>query len=170
MTDASFQPYGELLQLRAEPPDFIGTMSRGWKAQFDVDGPPQVMLLSTKFSGMSFSRMERHFAVTQAFIPLGKVPCLVAVAAPTNSNDITSVPAPSAVRGFVVDGSCGYILKRGTWHSLDRYPLYDAEARIVILTSQATQDEIEAQARSDWRLTEEVDYQALHGTVLRFTW
>ena len=57
--------------------------SEGWKARFEVDGPPLVMLLSSRSEGAQFTRLERHFGVTQTFIPLGQVPSVVAMAAPT---------------------------------------------------------------------------------------
>ena len=64
----------------------------------------------------------------------------MAVAAPT-ADDPAAIPAPEEVRGFLIDGSAGYVLKRGTWHSLDRYPLSRESSQIVIITGQSTQDE-----------------------------
>jgi ureidoglycolate lyase len=159
MTEESFRPYGALLAPRSEPPDFRGVMSEGWKTQFEIDGAPVLMVLVSRYSGMRFSRLERHFGVTQTFIPLGNVPALLAVAAPTDPADPEAIPRPEDVHAFVVDGSCGYVLKRGTWHSLDRYPLYQAESRIVIVTSRETQVELETVPQADWRLTQEVDFE-----------
>jgi len=159
MTVESFRPYGSLLAPRSEAPDFRGLMSDGWKTPFEIDGVPLLMVLVSRFSGMRFSWLERHFGVTQTFIPLGHVPALLAVAAPTDPSDPEAIPRPEDVHAFVVDGSCGYVLGRGTWHSLDRYPLYQAESRIVIITSRETQVELETAPRADWRLTQQVDFQ-----------
>ncbi len=71
------------------------------------------------------------------------------------------------MHAFVVDGSCGYVLKRGTWHSLDRYPLYPAESRIVILSSNQTQVELETKDQPAWRLTQAVDYEERFGVSFR---
>ena len=65
--------------------------------------------------------MERHFHVSQAFIPLGGEHAVVAVAPP--SADRGSVPELEAIRAFLLEGSKGYVLHKGTWHSLDRFPL-----------------------------------------------
>ena len=55
------------------------------------------------------------------------------------------------------------MLKRGTWHSLDRYPLYPAESRLVIISSQETQIELESADPADRRLTQQVDFEARFG-------
>lgn len=167
MTEESFQSFGALLAPRGEGADFHGLMSDGWKTPFEIDGSPLFMTLVSRFSGMRFTWLERHFGVTQTFVPLGTVPALVAVAAPTDLSDPEAVPRPEDVHAFVVDGSCGYVLKRGTWHSLDRYPLYPAESRLVIISSQETQVELETADRAGWRLTQQVDFEARFGVTFQ---
>jgi ureidoglycolate lyase len=164
LTEEAFNPFGTLLTPGSEPPDFQGVSSVGWKTPFEVDDAPLLMLLVSRFSGLRFSRLERHFMVTQAFIPLGSNPALLAVAAPTES---AVIPKPEDVRAFLIDGSCGYVLKRGTWHSLDRYPLQETETKIVIITSYATQMELETQSSAARRLTQEVDYEELYGVTFQ---
>ncbi len=167
MTEDSFRPYGALLAPRPGPADFRGLNSDGWKTPFEIHGVPELMVLKSRFSGMRFTRLERHFQVAQTFIPLGHVAALVAVAEP--STDPGAIPEPEDVKAFVVDGSCGYVLKPGTWHSLDRYPLYDAESIIVIITSHETQVELESAAQVAWRLTEDVDYATRFGITFELS-
>jgi ureidoglycolate lyase len=164
LTAEAFRPFGELLSAEARPADFRGLNSDGWKAAFGATGAPLIMTLSSRYSGMRFGKLERHLNVTQTFIPLGRVPAVVAVAAPTG-DDPAAIPAPEEVRAFLLDGSAGYVLKRGTWHTLDRFPLYPPSAEIVIITSQDTQDELEGAPRETWRLTNEVDYTARFGVT-----
>ena len=59
---------------------------------FEIDGAPLFMTLVSRFSGMRFTWLERHFGVTQTFVPLGAVPALVAVAAPTDPEDPEAIP------------------------------------------------------------------------------
>jgi len=113
---------------------------------------------------MRLSRLERHFNVTQAFVPLGSGPALLAVAA---STDAATIPRPEEVRAFLIDGSCGYVLKRGTWHSPDRYPVQRGESRVVMVTSRSTQDELETKPRDAWRLTQQVDYAERFGVTFQ---
>ena len=165
LTEEAFRPFGELISATDRPADFHGLNSEGWKARFEVDGPPLVMLLSSRSEGAQFTRLERHFGVTQTFIPLGQVPSVVAMAAPTAADDPAAIPAPEEVRGFLIDGSAGYVLKRGTWHSLDRYPLSREASQIVIITGQSTQVELENAPRDQWRLTQDVDYASQYGVT-----
>jgi ureidoglycolate hydrolase len=168
LTEAAFRPFGQVISTSDRPPDFVGVKSNGWKAVFEVDGPPLVMLLSSRSEGLRFSRLERHFGVTQTFIPLGQVPAVVAVAAPTAADNPDAIPAPEDVRGFLIDGSAGYVLHRGTWHSLDRYPISDQPSQIVIISGHPTQEEIEHAPRDQWRLTQDVDYASRFGVTFEF--
>jgi ureidoglycolate lyase len=161
----AFEPFGEVLAVSAREPDFRGIGSVGWRSRYDADGPSDVMTYSSAYTGLRFNMLERHIAVTQAFIPLGRVPSVVAVAAPTVEDDI---PEPADVRAFLLDGSAGYVLKRGTWHSLDRFPLYPPSAEIVIITSRATQQELETVHRSQWQFTRAVDYAVERGISFEF--
>ena len=162
LTAASFAPFGVVLASADQEPDFRGISSVGWKAPFACNGPAEVLLYSSRYTGLQFSTLERHFTVTQAFIPIGRVPAIVAVAAPT---DDTTIPAPDEIRAFLLDGSAGYILHPGAWHSPDRYPLYPPSAEVVIITSRETQHELETVEREHWRLTQAVDYTQERGVT-----
>ena len=111
--------------------------------------------------------MERHFQVTQAFIPLRGSPSVVALAPPTDPHDRQSIPQPEAVRAFLLDGSKGYVLSKGTWHSLDRFPLYPPESVFVMLSDEETATDL-ARAytgQGGGQLTQEVDFQARFGVT-----
>jgi ureidoglycolate lyase len=162
LTEDAFRPFGELLSVKDRSPDFQGVSSAGWKAAFDATATPVIMLLSSQYVGMQFNLLEHHKNVTQTFIPLGGSPAIIAVAAPTTEG---TIPAPEDVRAFLLDGSAGYVLHKGTWHSLDRYPLRPPSSEIVIITSQDTQQELETVEQEHWRLTRQVDYQAEYGVM-----
>jgi ureidoglycolate hydrolase len=106
LTEEAFRPFGELLAPKHRQADFQGINSVGWKAHFGIDDVPVIMTLLTTYKKPQFTRMERHFAVSQTFIPLGRIPSVVAVAAPT---DRATVPSPQDVIAFVIDGLMGYI-------------------------------------------------------------
>ena len=167
LTEEGFRPYGELIHAADRAPDFHGINTEGWKTAIEVDGPPIIMFLRSRSEGLRCSRLERHFGVTQTFIPMGPVPAVVAVAAPTDP-DPAAIPAPEDVRGFLIDGSAGYVLKRGTWHSLDRFPLGDEPSQIVIISARPTQEELETALQAEWRLTQDVDYAARFGVTFEF--
>jgi hypothetical protein len=67
---------------------------------------------------MVFSALERHFRVTQTFIPLGGAASVMLVAAPTDPNDWASPPEPGQLRAFYTPDTVGLMLWPGTWHAL----------------------------------------------------
>jgi len=82
------------------------------------------------------------------------------VAAPTDPDDWSAVPAPNALRAFLIPGDCGIMLWRGTWHALTRFPVCPEGAAFAMITGYETQRELERQKASgtEPKLTQEVDY------------
>jgi ureidoglycolate lyase len=163
LTDEAFAPFGQVISAKDRPPDFeTESGTQGWAVDFSA-GRPLVMLLRTRYQGLRLSKLERHFNLTQTFLPLAGAPAVVAVAPP--SADRTAIPAPTAVRAFLLDGTQGYVLARGTWHSLDRFPLYPADTQWVIITDHETQDDLLAAylGQGGGTLTQEADYAAGFG-------
>ena len=154
LSAAAFAPFGELLAAGERTPDFTGISSAGWRVSFAADSAPEVMFYRSRYAGLRFRVLERHHHVTQSFIPLGRVPAVVAVAPPTPRD---TLPDPRDVRAFILDGAAGYMLHAGTWHSPDRYPLYPPHADVVIITDHATQYELETNSGGPWERTEAVD-------------
>jgi len=167
LTDEAFAPFGQLISPKDRAPDFeTASGTRGWAVDFH-SGRPLIMLLRTPYQGLRFTKLERHFNVTQTFLPLGGSQAAVAVAPADRGNGYTA-PSPSDVRAFLLDGRTGYVLRRGVWHSLDRYALYPPATEWVIITDHETQqDLVEGYAgRHPLRLTEEVDFAARFGMTL----
>jgi ureidoglycolate hydrolase len=142
MSDAAFEPFGWLIDApQKRPPSFTGVGTRGWSLPFEVVGRVQLCAIFTEFAGPRFSKLERHLNVTQTFIPMSGPASLVAVA-PSNSIDDPRHPVVDEVRAFLVDSSRGYVLRRGTWHSLDRFPLRPPGAAWAMITEVETTNEM----------------------------
>jgi ureidoglycolate hydrolase len=159
LTDDAFAPFGQVIAVGERAPDFkTESGTEGWAIDFQA-GRPLVMVLRTLYQGLRFSKLERHFGLTQTFLPLGGSPAVVAVAPP--SVDGAAVPDPAAVRAFLLDGTKGYALAAGTWHSLDRFPLYPPDTRWVIITDHETQNDLVSAygGRGGWELSQETDYR-----------
>jgi nicotinamidase-related amidase/ureidoglycolate hydrolase len=65
--------------------------------------------------------MERHMEMTQGFFLIGKTPGLLVLGEPThNRQDLTEVerrsPDLSRMKGYIIPGGCGIVIKKGTWH------------------------------------------------------
>ena len=100
---------------------------------FECDGRTTVHAIWQPCAGRSFSRLERHFGVTQTFMQVAGSPAVVCVAPPTDLGDPEAVPRPADVRAFLIDPGRPFAFARGTWHSLDRYVLSPPGATFVIL-------------------------------------
>lgn len=150
MTAESFHPFGEMVEARGRPLD----RREFFPVSFDVDGRTTVDVIWQPYAGKTFTRLERHFNVTQTFIPLEGSLAVVAVAAPTGPDEI---PLPEDVRAFLIDPARGYAYKTGTWHSLDRYILSPPGASFVILNVDPNPTEVvDYEERSG--VTFEVDF------------
>ena len=166
LTAEAFAPFGRLIDVADRAPHYVGASgTEGWHLPFE-SGRPLVSLLRTPFQGLRFRAMERHFHVSQAFIPLGGEHAAVAVAPP--SADRGTGPRLEAIRAFLLDGSKGYVLHQGTWHSLDRIPLRPPDTRFVMITDHETQGDLMAAyaASKPAALTQEIDVEALYGVTV----
>jgi len=130
LTPEAFAPFGVLLDAGERPAD-------RWKLTYDEDfsvvGSTKVGVIWEPFAGLTFTRLERHFNVTQAFVPMSGSLSVVAVAAPTDPLDPDAIPKPEQVRAFLIDGSIGFRYHVGTWHSLSRFILHPPGATYVII-------------------------------------
>ena len=165
LTAEAFAPFGRLIDVAARAPDSVAASgTQGWHVAFE-SGRPLVSLLRTPFQGLRFRTMERHFHVSQAFIPLGGEHAAVAVAPP---GDDPGAPRLETIRAFLLDGSKGYVLHRGTWHSLDRFPLRPPDTRFVMITDHETQDDLTVAyaAKKPAALTQEIDLEQTLGVTI----
>ncbi len=146
MTAESFRPFGEVWEARTRPAD----RREFFPMNFEIDGKTTVNVIWQPHQGLTFTQLERHFNVTQSFVPLEGSLSVVAVAAPTDPKDPEAIPRPEDVRAFLIDGTKGFGYKTGTWHSLNRYILHPPGASFIILNV-------------DPNPTQTVDYQERFG-------
>ena len=138
MTAESFAPFGWLMESSSMPGDRrIMTPSR-----FECDGRTTIHTIWQPQIGRTFSRLERHFGVTQTFCQLSGSPSVVCVALPTDLDDPRAVPRPDDVRAFLIDPGKGFSFARGAWHSLDRYILAPPGATFAILNADPNPTQI----------------------------
>ena len=143
LTAEAFAPYGQLIAARDGAADFSRPLLDVWHLDYRADAPIRLQIMRYHEKPMTFSRLERHTRVSEGRIPLDGARAVVAVAGATGVAP-DDAPDPSAVRAFRFDGSCGLLFTPGVWHSLDSFPLAVPYADFVLLSDQATEDEIEA--------------------------
>lgn len=141
-TEESFAPFGIVVGPRAAPAEFKGNASEGWLMDFQAEGGAQLMYSRFHHQEMRFSVLERHFGVTQGFVPLNGTPLVMVVAPPTARAGADAAPDPASVRAFLMDGTRGLLMHEGTWHTLDRYPVRPPYVDVLFLTARATQEEL----------------------------
>src|SRR2546422_11626883 len=98
LTEEAFAPFGQIIAAKDRPPDFrTESGTQGWAIDFR-SGKPLIMLLKTPYRGLSFTKLERHFNLTQTFLPVGGSPAVVAAAPPPPTADRKALPAPDRMR------------------------------------------------------------------------
>jgi len=153
-TAEAFAPFGVAIGEPARAPDPAGPASALWLIPFEGEGGFQLAFMRFKRQPMRFSKLERHFAVTQGYAPLGGDPFVTVVGPPTARD---APPQPEALRAFLLDGRQGLLMRKGVWHALDRFPTASEHVDVAFITSAATQAELLPGARGAPRLTEIAD-------------
>ena len=165
----AFEPFGQIIGRPGVPPIFAGPHVSGWRMDFGAEGPIDLMFSRFVFMPMEFSEMERHFNVTQSFIPLGGNPSVMVVAPRTGREGTEARPRPATVRAFYVGGTQGILLWKGTWHALTRFPARPPHADFALITGLETQHELERQNKdgSMPKLTEVCDFARTEGVTFK---
>lgn len=161
LTDDAFAPYGRVIGGNApSEPDFINENgTRGWRIDLQI-AKPFYMTLRTAPSSLTVSKLEHHVNVTQTFMPLGGGAAALVVAKPTPRK---RRPSAEDLAAFLLDGSLGYALHVGTWHSLDRLPVAGTSTTWLIITDSDTQADLVNVSRGTAAHTEEIDLPAEWG-------
>lgn len=150
MTAAGFAAFGELW----EAPEQYGDQRIMSPTGYTHDGRTAVHVIWQPHAGFRFGELERHFGVTQSFVQLSGSPAVVCAAAPSPTDHPSDLPDPAEVHAFLIDPAKAYSFKRGTWHSLNRYPLHPPGASFLILNSDPNPTQI-------------VNYEIGTGTIYR---
>jgi ureidoglycolate hydrolase len=152
MTEETFAPCGILLDARERPRD----RRQFFPVDFQVDGRTTLNVIWQPHAGLRFSKLERHFGVTQSFVQLSGTQAVVCAAAPTDMHDPQAIPAPEHIHAFLIDSARGFTFHRGTWHSLDRFLLEPPGGTFLILNTDPNPTQI-----VDYRENSSVTYPDL---------
>ena len=147
LTGDEFAPFGEIIGPAPwRVPDWERPGLRMWRFDFESDAPTRLQVMRYMHQPMAFHHLERHVCVTEGRIPLGGVRAVMVVAPPTPLDDPAGHPDPGSLRAFLLDGRRGIMLRRGTWHALDCFPVEPPHADFGFLSDVETENEIELTA------------------------
>lgn len=137
---ATFEPFGEILDLQDAPPVFQNPGLRSWRIGYEAEGATELMVIEFDEIPMTFHRLERHHQVSQCFLPLRGRRMVMVVAPPHGAEP----PPADSVRAFLVEPQQGILLRRSVWHALNRFPI-GGGALYALVTTRETQAELEAE-------------------------
>lgn len=145
LTDDAFAPYGKVISGSTRSgPDFVNEGgTTGWRVDLQI-AKPLYMIMRTPPGTLTVARLERHINVSQTFLPLGGGRAALVVSRPTLHDPL---PRPKETAAFLLDGSVGYAIHVGTWHSLDRLPLAATSTTWLMITDSDTQADLVHVAR-----------------------
>jgi ureidoglycolate hydrolase len=139
----AFAPYGMIVGELPKTPDWARPGLDAWKMRFDAEGRTELRIMRYHRQPPEFFAMERHVTVTESRMPLGGARAIMVVAPVTDNCDPEAYPAPGTARAFLLDGTQGLMLWRGTWHALDCFTLGRDSSDFAFISEVETEDEIE---------------------------
>lgn len=135
VTRESFAPFGTLLAPegveKLQRHVYEGKIESYRPGSFESDRPVEWVVSRLGVRSYTVVYMERHFMLTQTFIPLGGNPIIMVVARPDARLE-RDIPSVDEIRAFVVPGDAAVNIHRGTWHE-PPYPLVDGT--MVLMTN-----------------------------------
>ena len=118
LTKENFAPFGVVLSPEGRerlPINSYGDKADIFKEGFETDRPTEWLIVRFKDRGNKVLYVERHFHLTQTFIPLGGTDFLMVVAKPDARLE-NNLPALSEIHAFIVPGNVAVQIHKGTWH------------------------------------------------------
>lgn len=172
LSAAAFAPFGQLIGEQDGAPLFSAPGVKTWGVDFEIDGTLEIHYARFDYKdGMTFAMMERHFNVTQAFVPFDGAANVNVFAAPTDPDDPAAIPRPEDMRAFYFDGGQGVMMWKGTWHS-SRFPARPPHGAVALITAAETTTELAemlAAGRTEGKLTQVVNFDQRFDQTFRIT-
>lgn len=116
LTRENFEPFGTIIEPPGTKPTISDSALDYWGALTALDvEKPQVSFLVVKKRDFSLDKIERHVKLTEAFIPLEGTSVFPLTPPKDVEDPKAQVPLDELV-AFLLDGSKGIVMKKGTWH------------------------------------------------------
>jgi len=142
LTKENFKPFGTIIESPSTKPAISNNSLDYWGALTELNvTKPQVSFLVVKKRDFSLDKIERHAKLTEAIIPLEGT-SVFPLAPPKNVEDPKAkVPLDESV-AFLLDGSKGIVMKKGTWHWAP-FPITEKATFAVILGINTVKEDLD---------------------------
>lgn len=143
LTEESFKPYGNIVDVPKRKPDYSNDDSDLWCEISEVKANQaayQFCWLDVKRQRPFLcNHLECHLSTSETMIPIsGQSIVVAALPAELNAASL-SLPDPKSMKAFFIDHSKGFIFKPRVWHWLP-YPL-SKKASFILLFKKGTPEE-----------------------------
>jgi ureidoglycolate lyase len=133
-TPERLEAFGWMLASRADVPSrrlnfYPGEMRS--PCSFVIDSEADISVVRLEARAFELVYMERHWKHTQAFLPLGGKPFVLAMAPPAEGD----TPTLESIRAFRFDGASGFCMRIGCWHEFP-FALEDGTDIAVVLRTE----------------------------------
>jgi ureidoglycolate hydrolase len=136
-----FAPFGAVLEEGWPASTFEGLPYQMLNVGFEVDGTPALYVIRYMRREMVLSKFERHLTMTETRISLG-THYVIVVAGATPIADRHRLPEPGSARAFLMRPGQGVLLKQGTWHALNCFPVARPFADFAFISEKEAEEEL----------------------------
>lgn len=142
LTRENFEPFGTIIEPPSTKPAISNSALDYWGALTKIDvEKPQVSFLVVKKRDFSLDKIERHVKLTEALIPLEGTSVFPLAPPKDNAKPKAKVPLDESV-AFLLDGSKGIVMKKGTWHWAP-FPITEKATFAVILGMSTVKEDLD---------------------------
>lgn len=142
LTKENFEPFGNPVENPGTTPKISNKSLDFWEALANLDvEKPQVSFLSVKKRELILDKIERHVKLTEVFIPLEGI-SVFPVAPPRDLKNPKAEVPRDEIAAFLLDGSKGIVMKKGTWH-WPPFPITERATFAVILEKDTLKGDLD---------------------------
>jgi len=140
LTKEDFEPFGTIIEPPSTKPVISNSSLDFWEALTELDvEKPQVSFLIVKKRDFSLDKIERHVKLTEVFIPLEGT-SVFPLAPPKDVKDPKAKVPLDELVAFLLDGSKGIVMKKGTWHWAP-FPITEKATFAVMLGTNTVKED-----------------------------
>jgi len=142
LTQENFELFGKVIEQPTIKPAISNESLDYWGGLTQLNiKKPQVSFLVVKKRDFVINKMERHVQPTEVFIPLEGT-SLFPVAPPKNAKNPEAEVPLEEITAFLLDGSKGVVMKKGTWHWVP-FPTTEKATFAVILGAETVEKDLD---------------------------